>query len=136
MLKIRIETIPHDRHRYPTVGDYWDDPDGTLQLRVTDLGDRRLELLIALHELIECELCRQRGIAEPDIMAFDVAFEKEIEAGRRDDDEEPGDDPRAPYHREHVYATNIERMLAYEMGVHWDDYGERLDELYAERDEA
>lgn len=136
MLKIRIETIPHDRQRYPTVGDYWDDPDGTLQVRISDVGDRRLELLVALHELIECELCRQRGIAEPDIMAFDLAFEKEIEAGERDDDEEPGDDPRAPYHREHVYATNVERMLAYEMGVNWDEYGERLDELYEARAEA
>src|SRR5215207_4505971 len=93
MLKIRIETISHDRQRYPTVGDYWDDPDGTLQVRISEVGDRRLELLVALHELIECELCRQRGIAEPDIMAFDLAFEKEIEAGECDEDEEPGDDP-------------------------------------------
>ena len=69
-------------------------------------------------------------------MAFDLAFETEIEQGQRDDDEEPGDDPRAPYHREHVYATNVERMLAYEMGVNWDEYGERLDELYEARAEA
>jgi hypothetical protein len=123
-----VSTIAQDEHRYPTVGDYWDAEDGTLEVRVTDLGDRRYEFLIALHELIERELCRTRGIAEPVIMAFDVAYEEARERGDPDVLEEPGDDPRAPYHREHVFATNIERMLAAELGVSWDRYEEALEE--------
>lgn len=130
MLRINIETIPHDEQRYPTVGDYWEDADGTLQVRVSDLGDRRCEFLIALHELVEFELCRQRGITEREITAFDMQFEKEIAAGIRDDDEEPGDDAGAPYHREHVFATKVERMVATEMRVDWDDYEDRLHALY------
>ncbi len=35
---------------------------------------------------------------------------------------EPGDDPRAPYHAEHAFATAIEEMLAKELGVDLDAY--------------
>ena len=122
MLKIQIETIPHDQHCYPTVGNYWDDSDGTLQVRVSEMGDPRYEFLVAVHELIEKELCRQRGISEPEITRFDVQFEEERERGLHDPDKEPGDDPSAPYHRDHVFATKLERMLAREMGVDWDAY--------------
>jgi hypothetical protein len=130
MLKINVQTIDHDEQRYPTSGDYWEDDDGTLQVRISEVGDRRYEFLVAMHELIEFELCRLRGIAEPVITAFDVQFEKEIEEGLRDLDEQPGDDPSAPYHREHVFATKLERMLAEEMGVDWDEYDDRLGELF------
>ena len=41
---------------------------------------------------------RHRGIAEPDILAFDVA---------NPDLDDPGMSPEAPYHREHVKATAI-----------------------------
>jgi hypothetical protein len=129
MLKIHIETIPHGEHRYPMVGDYWDDPDGTLQVRVSEMGDPRYEFLVTIHELIEKELCRQRGISEPEITRFDLQFEEECKQGLHDPDEEPGDDPSAPYHREHVFATKLERMLACEMGVDWDTYEEFLMEL-------
>jgi hypothetical protein len=29
---------------------------------------------------------------------------------------------RAPYHKEHVLAENIERLLALQMGISWPDY--------------
>ena len=35
-MKINIETIPHGDQRYPTVGDYWDDSDGVVQVRVSE----------------------------------------------------------------------------------------------------
>jgi hypothetical protein len=130
MLKINLKTIPHDQHRYPMVGDYWDEPDGTLQVRVSEMGDPRYEFLVAFHELIEKELCRQRGISEPEITRFDLRFEEEIEQGLRDPDDEPGDAPDAPYRREHAFATNMERMLAHEMGVDWGAYEAALDALY------
>ena len=76
--------------------------------------------------MIEKELCRQRSISEPEITRFDVQFEEEREQGLHDPDEEPGDDLSAPYHREHVFATKLERMLAREMGVDWDAYEDFL----------
>src|SRR3954469_25221246 len=83
MLKINVQTIHHDEHRYPTSGDYWEDEDGTLQVRVSEVGGRRYEFFAALHDAIDFELSRLRGIAEPVITAFDVQFEKEIEEGLR-----------------------------------------------------
>jgi hypothetical protein len=43
--------------------------------------------------------------------------------------EEPGDSSEAPYHKEHVFATKIERMIADELGVDWDVYEKHLDEV-------
>jgi hypothetical protein len=46
-----------------------------------------------------------------------------------DGEGEPGDDPTAPYHREHVFATKIERMLAEELGIDWDAYDKTVNAL-------
>jgi hypothetical protein len=48
---------------------------------------------------------------------FDAQFTEE----RHGDDDEPGDDPRAPYRRQHRAAMLIEHMMASFMGL--DSYG-------------
>lgn len=118
-MQINIEVIPHNNHRYETVGDYWVDEAGVQQVRVSDMGDKRYEFLVALHELIELTLCEQRGIKEEDISAFDIEFEKNRKPGN---EEEPGDQPEAPYHKEHVFAECLERLMARELGVNWQKY--------------
>ena len=127
MKPIEIKSIPHDQHRYETVGDYWDDGTGT-HIRVSEVGNEDYEFLVSLHEMVEQYLCRRRGIQEEAIMAFDVAFELEREQGQWGE-EEPGDDPRAPYRLEHFVATNIERQIARELGVDWTIYGQTLEAL-------
>lgn len=119
-MEIVIRSIPQEQQRYVTLGDYWDDGD-MQHIRVTTMPDRRYELLIALHELVESELCRNRGIPEPDIMAFDLIFEGERAAGLWTD-EEPGNDPRAPYRSEHQIAESMERQFASYLGVDWVAY--------------
>ena len=122
-MKINIETIPHKSQHYETVGDYWIDTDGTMQIRVSDMNNWKYELLVIIHEIIEQNLCIDRGIDnEKEIVPFDILFEKEREAGKHNEDAEPGDDPRAPYRKEHFTATNIERILAQELGVDWEQY--------------
>ena len=128
MLDIHIKSIPHDKHRYPTVGDYWNDG-ARLEMRVSKLSDWRYEFLIALHELVESHLCRHRGISIESIDAFDKWFEKARELGMFDLDEEPGCDPRAPYMKEHMFAMFIERMTAKELGVDWEKYANELERL-------
>lgn len=122
MLNVTIRTIPHEEHRYPTVGDYWDGHLGTKIIRVSEMCNEDYELLVAVHELIEQHLCKKRGIKEPDITAFDVKFEKERDEGKHPADAEPGFDPKAPYVKEHTFATKIEKLLAKELGVDWDTY--------------
>ena len=77
-MKINIQTIPNNEQRYITTGDYWIDSDGTWQIRVSDLGDWKKELLVAIHELAEQAICLSKGIKEEDISAFDIEFEKKL----------------------------------------------------------
>lgn len=115
-MKITIESIPQARMRDPrSVGDYYRTADGHLYIFVSDLADERHTLLVALHEMVEEAVTRHRGIAEPDILAFDLAH-PELD--------DPGMDPRAPYHREHLLATGVEMIVAGELEVDWTAYGE------------
>lgn len=118
-------TIPHQAQRYPTVGDYIDGHGVTLFL-ISNLSDRRYEALVLVHEIIEKILCDARGVTNEAIDKFDMDFE----AARQDgDDREPGHEPDAPYHREHVFAESIERQLAVELGVDWESYDKEVREL-------
>lgn len=127
--KITIDFIPHNTQRYETVGDYFFYPNGELVIRVSKLGDKRMELLVAVHELLEVILTENRGIPEQDIMAFDMKFEKERVEGKHKIWEEPGHDKNAPYRNEHIFAENIERLLASELKVDWSEYEKKLMEL-------
>lgn len=134
MRAIVIKTIPHAKQRYPTVGDYFDgvlvDPthynEPARHFRISDMGNPDFEFLVALHELIESHLVQKRGISDYAIDAFDKDFEIAREQGLQAKDAEPGDDPQAPYHREHVFATTIEKWVARELGVDWQEYGEAV----------
>jgi hypothetical protein len=121
MNPVEILTIPYAEQRYPTCGDYWHDIHGT-HYRINDMGNEDYEFLVSIHEQIEQHLTKRRGLTEPEIMAFDVMWEKEREAGQHEENEEPGHDTRAPYHKEHVLAETIERLLAVEMGISWPKY--------------
>lgn len=126
MIKIVIETIPHESQRYPTVGDYWEEG-GVEQIRVSAMKDWRYEFLVAVHEMIEMALTKYRGIKEETISEFDIAFEKSRE--ERLVIGEPGDHPQSPYRDEHFFATNVERLLAAEFGVDWFEYERYVDHL-------
>lgn len=146
MLKIDIQTIPHKSQRYETPGDYYKgqilstndrtSPTTFIQeytvMRVSDLGNSDYEFLIAMHELIEMYLTEKRGIKEEDIKRFDQHFEDGRKLGLHTEDEEAGDDPHAPYRKEHFFATNIERMIASELGVDWEKYDEAVTSLLKE----
>ena len=118
-----LEAIPARQQRYCTCGDWQFFPNDECLISVSAQEDWRHELLIAIHELVEAALCRQRGISQKAVDAFDMAFEQGRDLG---DESEPGDAPDAPYRREHRFAENIERQLAHELGVNWREYDEAL----------
>lgn len=129
-MRIVIESIPHKNQRYPTVGDwFWENPsttDATIQIKVSQLSDWRREALIAVHELVEILLCTNDVVSEEAVDKFDKAFE----ANRHPDNtDEPGDDPKAPYVKQHCIATGIERILAANLGVNWKEYEEEINAL-------
>lgn len=123
-MKITIESIPHETHRYPTVGDWqFDKTNSNLDVKVSKMSDWRYEFLVAVHELCEAGMCKHDKVSQQDIDKFDMEYEKNR---NDDDDSEPGDDPKAPYRRQHFIATNIERTLADALGVDWKIYDEEV----------
>jgi hypothetical protein len=115
-----ISQLPHRKQRYETVGDWI--PGKPAQIRVSRMKDQRYVFLVALHEMIEYELCRMHGITDEEVVAFDVNFEAERKKNLHPMDAEPGDHPKAPYRSEHEFATVIEMMVAQKLGVSWTDY--------------
>ncbi|MDG6901125.1 MAG: hypothetical protein JRM80_04110 [Nitrososphaerota archaeon] len=115
-----ISQVPHRKQRYETVGDWI--PGKPAQIRVSRMKDQRYVFLVALHEMIEYELCKMHGITDKEVVAFDVNFEAERLMNLHPVDAEPGDHPKAPYRSEHEFATMIEMMVAQKLGVSWSDY--------------
>lgn len=124
-MKIIIETVPHDEQRYPTVGD-WFWLDNILHIVVSDLGNFEMEAAVAVHELIEVLLCRHRGISQSEVDNFDEEYEARRPEG---DISEPGDSPTAPYHKEHCFATGVERLLISELDIPWQQYDNKINSL-------
>lgn len=121
-MEIHFKTIPHREQRYETVGDYFYDEEG-LQFRVSEMNDKRYSFLVFIHELIEWFLVDREGIKIDDIDAFDIEYEKNRKPG---DVSEPGNDPKAPYYKQHQIATLVERVLASLIGVDWEEYDKEV----------
>lgn len=120
--EIHIKVIPHSEHRYETVGDYFYDKEGVLQVRVSDMGNELYEKMVIIHELVEEALTKHKGITEQQITDFDLYFEKRREQGLIPNEAEPGFDENAPYRNEHTLATSIEMMMCANAGVDWLEY--------------
>jgi hypothetical protein len=97
-----------------------------LTIRVSKLSDWRQEMLVAIHELVEVCLCKEAGVTQEAVDAFDMNFEANRKPG---DDSEPGDAPNAPYREQHRVATYIERFVAHKLNVDWKQYEEELSKL-------
>jgi len=135
-LYIKIQTVDHLDQKYNTIGDYdlISSPylaDFAINIRVSKLGDWRKELLVAIHELVESAIALKiKGIKNEDITAFDEKFEEETERGEHLKDAEPGDDPRAPYYREHGIATTVEYGLLPHLELSESDYEQSMMDLW------
>jgi len=99
--KIDIKLIPHLKQRYDTTGDYYE-KDSVLHVRVSKAKDLDVWSDV-LHELVEYFLVKMEEISIAEIEKFDKKY-----TGKR---EEPGDDPEAPYHAEHMFAKEVEKLF-------------------------
>lgn len=99
---------------------FWDDK-GDLQVRVSPMSDWRHETLLAIHEAVEAIMCKHNGVSQSSVDEFDVEYDK-----THTFDVNAGDDPKAPYVREHCLATAIERILCAELDVNWETYDREL----------
>lgn len=115
---ISVSVTPHRAQRYDTAGDY-DQFGKGWWVNISELPDWRFEFAILIHELVEMALTKHRGISWDTITKFDM------DSG----DTDPGSLPEAPYHKEHVFAEKIERLVAEELGVDLGEYNRILDSL-------
>ena len=120
-MQIIIRRIPQEEQRYETLGDWFVDPDGTIQIKSTD-DDEDVAFLIALHELCEYWLCKHHGVTVEAVDKFDFEWTKNHpEYPCVEGCVEPGESPLAPYHEEHRHAMLIEHLMANFLGM--TDYG-------------
>lgn len=126
MINVNMCSIPFERMRYPSAGDYWEETSGYTHFRVADMRNPAYESLVLCHEFIEWMLIKRAGIKIEDIDAFDIAFEK---ARQPDNQDEPGNHPKAPYWKSHQIATAVERLIAAEMGIVWDEYDKEVQKV-------
>lgn len=126
-MNIVIKSIPHKDHRYPTCGDWWFEPDGSLQIRVSQEMPEKSQQLVALHELAEVMMCLSNGVGQEEVDKFDMDFEKHRHPS---DESEPGDHWDAPYHVQHRLATAIETIAAAQMGVPWLEHEKEIGKLF------
>jgi len=133
-LIIDYRVIVNQDQRYPTAADYWF-ADDTLHVRVSETGNPRMNVLLALHELIEALFVQSRG--EPDLSTdFDLPYEQARLEGKvapcgclPTENSEPGDDIHAPYHAAHQAATACERLIAQALEVRWEEYEAAVEKL-------
>ncbi len=125
-MNISIKVIPESEMRACVNGaDWFWGENGDLQVRVSPLSDWRREILLGIHEAVEAIMCKHNGVSQESVDAFDLEYDK-----THTFDLNAGDDPKAPYVREHCLATAIERIMCAELEVNWESYDKELAESY------
>lgn len=94
------------------------------------MDDPRSEVAVGIHEFIEAWLCRDAGITDEQVTQFDLTFELERSEGLHSEDEENGDDPRAPYREQHQAATKVEKVVCEVLGLSWDDHCKNVAKVF------
>lgn len=112
-----LSTTDIKKMRYKSADD-WFDPDVTkddvtFATLTADHGKDDYNFLVLMHALVEQYLCYKHGIKDKEVTKFDMD---------NPDLDDPGNDPKAPYHNEHLIANDIEAMLSAALDVKWVDY--------------
>jgi len=122
-MDIHVKIIPNDQHRPGITGaDWWFDESGNLEVRISKMSDSKYESVLAVHEVVEAVLCRYAGVTHEAVDAFDIPYHQKNEVY----DLDAGDEPEAPYRRQHGFATAAERIVASEIGIPWLAYDKEL----------
>ena len=121
MKPIRIDFIKQSEQNYDTVGNYGE-TEHEIWFEITELSDPLYSVAILLHELHEFYRNKDLGTTIEEIDKFDMVDHPELE--------EPGDDPRAPYHKQHLEASVIERACLAMAGRSWSDYEQEIENLF------
>lgn len=133
MIQIEIKIIPNAEQRVPGVGDWYVDDEGVLQIRVSETGNPQFNGLLVIHELVETlvESLKQGDLNVPRWLVvqtdkYDETFEKRR---HKDDRDEPGYEPSAPYYHGHMLASAVEHLIASLLRIDYNEYLHAIDRL-------
>ncbi len=127
-MNITIKIIPREAHRPEVDGcDWYYDEAGDLQIRISPMSCEAYEHALILHELFEALACRHDGVTQKQVDDFDLAYDK---AHPNEPDLGAGDDPEAPYHKQHNLATVVDRLFISSCGLKWADYDSELASIW------
>ena len=118
---ITVRFVDHDDQRYNTDGDYWSSKSRWIA-QLSKMPDWRYSYACMMHELIEMGLTQAHGIDWKVITKFDMDHPEFLDPGHHKD---------APYHKEHMEAEKVERMIIKMFDLNWDDYQKAFDVLDA-----
>jgi len=118
---ISLQVLKPEIMRYETVGDWYEHKIIGPIIAVADLGNDDQNFLILAHELIEWYLCKKTGVTEKEVDVYDKAHLE---------DDDPGLNQDAPYHKQHMTAFGIEVMLAGLLEVNWNEYCVNVEETF------
>lgn len=120
-MKIEIYSVHKKLIRHDQVGDWWYD-NNSIKVHVLQTLSPDSQFAVAIHELTEAWECRKHGITDDQVCAFDQQYEAERKEGKHKEDDEPGDDPRSPYRKEHISATHVEYAACAAIGLNWKEH--------------
>ena len=131
-----IRAIPIEDNRFTTLGDWYENPNGSFEITVTIMDDWRHMFCVLIHEMIEWAVCQRDQVRTADCDAFDAEWERGIEAGIHPIEVEAGFDRACPYRRGHVWGCRMEHLFCFILGCNWKSYCtacDRMIERYAAR---
>jgi hypothetical protein len=117
--RISIKTIEHSLQRYNCLDDWRILYNEDLDVIVSNTGLLEYNALILIHGLIEAVLCNIHGITTEQVDKWDLKCK----------DDDPGMNPKAPYHSEHMDAIAIEKIVCCMFGLDWKQYEDHLEKL-------
>lgn len=126
-MNVSIRIVPESKQRTCVSGCDWQFNGDDLLVLISPLSDWRREMLLGFHEAAEAVMCKQAGVTQKQVDDFDLEFDK---MHPNEPDLGAGDDPAAPYFRQHIAAQAMESILCTELGVNWDDYMKELASKY------
>ena len=113
---IIVNTIPHKKQRYDTVGDWPSPVSGIQHFFISSMKKRAYEVAVFTHELIEEEWCTENNITPQIVDDWDMLY-----TGKYTDD--PGADPKCPYHKGHMLGLKAERFVIEKVfNLSWKEY--------------
>ena len=118
---ISLQVLKPEVMRYETVGDWYEHKIAGPIITVADLDNDDQNFLILVHELIEWYLCKKTGVTEKEVDVYDKAHLE---------DDDPGLNQDAPYHKQHMIAFGIEVMLAGLLEINWNKYCVKVEETF------